>query len=101
MKKCLFFALMLLTCCSPFHFEEHMPASLGKYAIDSVANEVGLIRLYPDAEHSGCGLAHDDFIEYAMNRIDYSRQFQFIVFINGKPLVGERCLRKAFIFYLK
>ena len=80
---------------------EHTPVSQSRYKIDSVANEVGLVRLYPELERSECGLADDEFIEYAMNRVDHSRQFQFIVFIDGKPLVGGRCLRKAFIYYLK
>ena len=80
---------------------EHTPASWGEYKIDTVTNEIALKKVYPNVEHSECGLADDSFIEYAMDRIDYSRQFQFVVFIDGKPLVGERCLRKAFIFYLK
>lgn len=84
-----------------FDWVGHTPASWGKYKIDSIANEVGLIRLYPELDHSECGLADDDFIRYAMDRVDYSRKFQFIVFIPGKPLVGERCLRKAYLFYLK
>lgn len=80
---------------------DHMPASWSKYKIDTVANEPLLLRQYPESNVSGCGLSNDDFIKYARDRIDYGRQFQFIVFVSGKPLVGERCLRKAFIFYLK
>lgn len=80
---------------------EHVPASWGKYKIDTISNEVGLIRLYPESNASDCGLADDDFVKYARDRIDYRREFQFIVFVSGKPLVGERCLQKAFIFYLK
>lgn len=79
----------------------HMPASWGKYKIDTITNEPLLLRQYPDAEQSGCGLADDDFIKHARSKIDYEREFQFIVFTNGKPLVGEKCLRTALIFYLK
>ena len=98
------FALIFLGCCSSlsdFEKEDPAPASYGKYKIGLVMNEVSLKKLYPDAGHSECGLADDDFMKYARERIDYGRQFQFIVFISGKPLVGERCLRRAFIFYLK
>ena len=78
---------------------EHTPVS--KYKIDSVANEVGLIRLHPELEHSECGLADDDFIEYARKRVDHRRQFQFMVFIGGTTMTGKRCYRRALIFYLK
>ena len=105
MKKLIYtFVLIFLGCCSSlsdFEKEDSAPASYGKYKIDTVMNEVSLKRLYPDAEHSACGLADDDFMKYTREKIDYERQFQFIVFISGKPLVGERCLRRAFIFYLK
>lgn len=80
---------------------KNVPASWGQYEIDTVTNEVLLQKLYPDAEHSGCGLSDDAFIKYAMDRIDHSQKFQFIVFTRGKPLVGKRCLRTALIFYLK
>ena len=83
------------------HSIMNTPRIVGKYVIDSVANEVLLKKLYPDAEHSECGLADDDFMKYAKDRIDHTRQFQFMVFIDGKPLVGERCWRGALIFYLR
>jgi len=105
MKKLIYtFVLIFLGCCSSlsdFEKEDPMPASVGKYKIDTVINEVSLKRLYPDAEHSGCGLSNDAFMKYARERIDYRREFQFMVFIGGKPLVGEYCLRRALIFYLK
>ena len=105
MRKLIYtFVLIFLGCCSSlgdFDKEDPVPASVGKYKIDVVINEVSLKRLYPDAGHSGCGLSDGDFIKYAMSRVDYRRKFQFIVFIDGKPLVGERCLRRAFIFYSK
>lgn len=80
---------------------EHIPTSWGKYKIDSVANEVLLKKRFPDAGHSECGLADDDFVKYARSKIDYRRQFQFIVFTEGKTMTGKRCLRTALIFYLK
>jgi len=81
--------------------EDHLSASYGKYYIDPVVNEVGLKRLYSDLEHSDCGLSDEAFMKYARERINYKRQFQFIVFLEGKPLVGKRCYRRALIFYLK
>lgn len=81
--------------------EEHMPASLSEYKIDPVANEVLLKRLYPDAEHSDCGLSDDEFIKYVRERIDFRRKFQFVVFIEGTTMTGKRCLKRAFLFYLK
>jgi len=113
MNKYIAIALILLIigvmvtfyCCISFgDFDDsgdNMPASWGKYKIESVANEPLLSRLYPECGTSECGLSDDDFIKYARDRIDRRRQFQFIVFIEGKPLVGEKCLRKAFLFYLK
>lgn len=81
---------------------EHMPASWGKYKINTVVNEVLLSSVWTPTEPlSGCGLSDNDFIKYATSKINHEREFQFIVFTDGKPLVGERCLRKAFIFYLK
>ncbi len=83
------------------NWKEEMPASWGKYSIDSIANEVLLQKEFPDAKHSPCGLAYDAFEEYARSQVNRKRQFQFMVFIDGKPAVGGRCWRKAFIFYLK
>jgi len=83
-------------------WEEHMPASWGNYKIDTIANEPLLISVWtPTEPPSGCGLANSDFMDYAKSKIDRTRKFQFIVFSDGKPAVGERCFRKAFIFYLK
>ena len=98
------FMFIFLGCCSSlgdFDKDNPMPASVGKYKIDAVVNEVLLKKLYPDVGHSGCGLSNDAFMKYAREKIDHRRQFQFIVFIEGKPLVGERCWRRALIFYLK
>jgi len=81
--------------------EDRLPASYGKYKVESIANEVGLKRLYPNVGHSECGLSDEAFIKYVRERIDYRRQFQFMVFIPGRTLIGKRCLKKAFIFYLK
>lgn len=110
MRKCLAYILILLVWCIVFLSqcktltEEDFGkgrVSWGKYKIDTVVNEVGLKRLYPDVEHSECGLSNDAFMKYARERIDHSRQLQFIVFIEGKPLVGKRCWRRALIFYLR
>ena len=79
----------------------HIPASISKYKIEPVVNEVGLIKLHPEYNTSECGLSDEDFVRYARSKIDYERQYQFTVFTLGKPLVGERCLKTALIFYLK
>ncbi len=103
MKRLSILVLITLCCCSSLSDfeEEYVPPSWGKFAITPVANEVLLRKLYPDLGHSECGLGDDDFIRYTRDRIDYTREFQFIVFISGKPLVGKECLRRALIFYLK
>ena len=80
---------------------ENVTASSSKYLIESVANEPLLLRQYPGSTVTGCGLSNDDFIKYARERIDHNREFQFIVFISGKPLVGKVCYKRALIFYLK
>ncbi len=77
------------------------PASRGEYDIQSISNDMGLVKIHAKELSSGCGLSGNDFIKYAHDRIDHSRSFQFIVFVSGKPLVGRKCYRKAFIFYLK
>jgi len=107
MKKCtIFFLLLLIGCVTLSEIEkaateDRLPASYGKYKIESIANEVILRKMHPEYGMSECGLSDEGFMKYARERIDYKRQFQFIVFIEGKPLVGKRCLKKAYIFYLK
>ena len=98
-----FVLMFFVSCATLYDFEdkERIPASWSAYRIDTVANDPALKRLYPDAEHSECGLADDDFIKYARDRIDYRREFQFMVFISGKPLVGGKCYKRALMYYLK
>lgn len=79
-----------------------VPTSWGTYVIDPVGNEPLLAKVWASTEPlSGCGLSDNDFVQYAMSKINYKRPFQFIVFTEGKPLVGKRCFRTALIFYLK
>ena len=99
---CILIIITVWSCASLSDFEEeYVPSTWGKFGIDLVVNEVLLRELYPDLGHSGCGLGDDDFIQYARDRVDYTREFQFIVFVSGKPLVGEPCYRRALIFYIK
>lgn len=77
------------------------PASVSNYQIESIANEVGLIKLYPESNTSDCGLTDKDFIKYVKERIDYRRKFQFVVFERGRTMTGKYCIKKAFIYYLK
>jgi len=100
---CAFILLFLMSCYNVDinKKDDSIPASWGKYKIESVANEILLQKQYPESNTSDCGLSNDDFIKYAMKRIDHKREFQFIVFVDGKPMVGTKCLRRALIFYLK
>lgn len=98
---CVFILIMLLCCSAVNNWTERTPASWGEYEIDTVTNEVGLKRLYPDLAHSDCGLADDDFKKYVRKRIDHRRPFQFVVFIEGTTMIGKRCYKRALIFYLR
>lgn len=98
-------SLLLLMFCGSgrvLDLDKPMPTSWGVFIIDPVANEPLLAKVWvPTEPLSGCGLSNDDFMKYARSRINYERPFQFIVFTEGKPLVGKRCFRTALIFYLK
>ena len=96
--------VILITACGVFKrgdWINEMPASIGEYDIQTVANEMGLVNNHAIENPSECGLSANDFIKYVRDRVDGARALQFIVFVDGKPLVGDRCYRKAFIFYLK
>lgn len=93
---------LLMSCGSGRMPDLDKPASWGVYVINPVANEPLLADVWEPTEPlSGCGLSNDDFMKYARSKINYERPFQFIVFTEGKPLVGKRCFRTALIFYLK
>lgn len=105
-KLIILFSFLLLMACGlnerTFDLDKPMPTSWGVFIINSVANEPLLAKVWTPTEPlSGCGLSDDDFMKYAMSKINYERPFQFIVFTKGNPMVGERCFRKALIFYLK
>lgn len=80
---------------------DSLPATIGQYAIQTVSNGQELIKIHATESPSECGLSANDFMQFVQDRIDYSRRFLFVVYVDGKPLVGNRCYRKAYIFYLR
>jgi len=97
-------SLLLLMACGykRIDLDKPTPTSWGVFIIDPVANEPLLAEVWTPTEPlSGCGLSDDDFMKYVRSKINYKRPFQFVVFTEGKPLVGKRCFRTALIFYLK
>ena len=77
------------------------PASVSKFNIHTLSNDMGLVKHHSTELSSECGLSENDFIKYVRDRVDYSQIFLFIVFEEGKPLVGDTCYKKAHIYYLK
>jgi len=99
-------SFLLLVACGlnerRFDLDKPVPTLWGKFIVVSVANELLLVKRWTPTEPlSGCGLSDDDFMKYAMSKINYERPFQFIVFTEGNPMVGKRCFRGALIFYLR